>query len=280
MQLSSDGNWSDRTKSEKRRSWDCRQWISKGKCSRGESCSFKHDINKTGEGKGKRNDQVLLHQDHDHKAKTKNGKGAAQGKVPKGNSSSGKQNQPSCCSPLERKCTKPSCDCWLPPECVKHRTDEGCILVENVCFFIPIMKRQMRSKKYKNFEKKKRDRPLQWYAVIKHWVVNHTTSNCQDRLLDLRTWDGPCWGRAARDLGKHILHSNVQKTAERFIKRREQLGPPLGVIQGGLHNLTTRFGQKMEQEKQLGNVPRGCTKLAERTWRTKKHFSEQRYSGQ
>ena len=36
---------------------------------------------------------------------------------------------------------------------------------------------------------------------------------------------------------------------------------------------TTRYGQKMMQEKQRGPLPRSCTKFAECTWRTKPHSS-------
>ena len=32
----------------------CRQWVAKGKCSKGASCSSKHDIDKNSRGKGKR----------------------------------------------------------------------------------------------------------------------------------------------------------------------------------------------------------------------------------
>ena len=80
-------------------------------------------------------DQVLLRRDHDHKAKTIKMKNrATKGKVPKGTSPSGTPNQPSCFSNLKGKCTKPSCNCWHPPECVKHKTNEGCQFWESVRF--------------------------------------------------------------------------------------------------------------------------------------------------
>ena len=40
----------DRSKHEERKSQDCGQRLAKGKCSKGEACSFKHDMNKKGKG--------------------------------------------------------------------------------------------------------------------------------------------------------------------------------------------------------------------------------------
>ena len=82
----------------------CRQWVAKGKCSKGASCSSKHDIDKKAEVKANVIDQVLLRRDHDHKAKTiKMKKGATKGKVPQGTSPSGTPNQPSVFQQCEGK---------------------------------------------------------------------------------------------------------------------------------------------------------------------------------
>ena len=45
----------------------------RGQCFKGEACSFKHDFDKTGKVKANVIDEVLLRQDHDHRAKTENG---------------------------------------------------------------------------------------------------------------------------------------------------------------------------------------------------------------
>ena len=44
----------DTSKNEERKSQYVRQWLTKGKCSSGESCSFKHDISMKGKGKSRR----------------------------------------------------------------------------------------------------------------------------------------------------------------------------------------------------------------------------------
>ena len=66
--------------------------------------------------------------------------------VPRGASPPGKQNQPLRFSHLKSKCTRPSCDYWQPPDCVKQKTDEGCKFREHVCFFIPTMTMHMMRK--------------------------------------------------------------------------------------------------------------------------------------
>ena len=55
----------------RRETGDCEQWLAKRKCSKEESCSFKHDTNKIS-AKVKPNviDQVLLHQALGHQEKT------------------------------------------------------------------------------------------------------------------------------------------------------------------------------------------------------------------
>ena len=113
------------------------------------------------------------------------GKGAAKRNVPNVTSPSGKPNQPSCFSNLKGKCTKPSCNCWHPPECVKHKTNEGCQFWESVRFV-------SHNNEAPRNTSKKRTRHLkitilQFYAVIPNWVVHLRTSNYQNKRLDLRT---------------------------------------------------------------------------------------------
>ena len=164
----------------------CRQWVAKGKCSKGASCSFKHAIDKKEEVKANVIDQVLLRRDHDHKAKTVKMKNrATKGNVPTGTSPSGKPNQPSCFSNLKGKCTKPSCNCWHPPLCVKHKTNEGCQFWESVRFVSHNNEapRKMSKKRTRHLK----ITILQFYAVIPNWVVHLRTSNYQNKRLDLRT---------------------------------------------------------------------------------------------
>ena len=102
VQLPSDGKQRTEAKAKTEKTGDCRRWLANGKCFKGESCGFKHDMNKKGEGKGKRDRPSSPWPGPRSQNKdSKDGTGAAKGKVPKGTSPSGKPNQPSCFSYLK-----------------------------------------------------------------------------------------------------------------------------------------------------------------------------------
>ena len=69
--------------SKDQRTGDCTQWTSRGQCSRGDSCSFKHDLNK----KSKRDkNKIPFYFRRDKTLETR-------GKRPKGTSPSGKSHK-------------------------------------------------------------------------------------------------------------------------------------------------------------------------------------------
>ena len=96
---------------------DCAQVISKGRCSRGVSCSFKHDSDKELERRRKRTYQM--------------------GSDPKSSSASGKPNKRVCYSYQGEQCPHGSaCDSWHPPECShsieierRRRGENKCVLM-------------------------------------------------------------------------------------------------------------------------------------------------------
>ena len=148
MQLPSDGKerTEAKTKRESHKIAD-NNWF-KGKCSKRESCSFKHDITKKGKGRGKRDRPSSPSLEPRSQSKdSKDGEGVAKGKAPKGISPSAEPNHPLCFRYLKGKYTKPLCDDLHPPECVKHRTDERCTFWENERFSMQTTKRQVRSRR-------------------------------------------------------------------------------------------------------------------------------------
>ena len=126
MQLPSDGNQRTEAKMKTNKSQDCRQWMAKGRCSKGELCSFKHDISKKRKGKGKRDrPSSPLQRPRSQSKDCHYGKSAANGKSPER-----QPNQLSCFSHLKGKCTTPSCDYGQPPARVKLKTDKSFTLGE------------------------------------------------------------------------------------------------------------------------------------------------------
>ena len=66
---------------------------------------------------------------------SEDGRGVSEGKIPKRTSPSGHKEQPPCKKYLKETCTGPSCDCWHPPDGVKHYTKEGCDFGDKCAFF-------------------------------------------------------------------------------------------------------------------------------------------------
>ena len=122
--------------------------------------------------------------------------------VPQGTNPSGEEKQLSCCSYLKGKCTKSSCDCSHPPECVKHKTNPGCKFGDK-CALRHSENSEAPNKKTKTCEKHTKQQLL-LYAVVRSWVVHLRTSNCENKRLDLRTCDDPSSRRAAKYLQGYI----------------------------------------------------------------------------
>ena len=117
------------------------------KCSEGNSGSFKH------EGKAKVRARVPLVLDVDHQQETVNKVQAfKKKKCRREPSPSGDKEQPPWHKYLKETCTDPSCDCWHPPDYVKHNTKEGFDFGDK-CAFLRRGKKQFAEQ-----EKNKRDR--------------------------------------------------------------------------------------------------------------------------
>ena len=102
------------------------------------------------------------------------------------------------------KCTKPSCDYWHSPQCVKHKTSEGCKFGE-ICTLLHSDNSESPDKKTKTDSKADKKQQLLFYAVFRSWFENlRMLNHCQNQRLDLRTRDGPSWRKAAKDLGGQI----------------------------------------------------------------------------
>ena len=165
----------------------CRQWVAKGKCSKGASCSSKHDINKKSRGKGKRDRPSSPSQ---------------------GPRSQGKDNKD------EKRCNKRKSpkrhqSVWFSKSAFVFQQSEGKVHetvmqllasrpnVSNtrrmkVVNFGKVCVSSVTTTKHQGTLRKKRTRHLkitilQFYAVIPNWVVHLRTSNYQNKRLDLRT---------------------------------------------------------------------------------------------
>ena len=104
---------------------ECFQWNAHGQCSKGDSCSFSHDIQASGNsGKGQRR-KGRSSSPASH-SKTKQ---TARDKNPHRDQGVNRKNH------LKRMkipcrfkfCTKPSCSLWHPPVCQNYKSEKGCV---------------------------------------------------------------------------------------------------------------------------------------------------------
>ena len=97
---------------------DCWQWESNGQCSRGDNCSFRHDINKRAKSTQPNPSPNSFMQ--------QNERNASRMRSPRGKSPSGRMSRWPCKDYLKGTCTNSICEKWHPPECLFYKTKSGC----------------------------------------------------------------------------------------------------------------------------------------------------------
>ena len=97
---------------------DCWQCKANGQCSKGDNCSFRHDMNKRAKSTQPNPSPRSCTQ--------QNVKNASRTKSPRGRSPSGKWLD--CRARITSKgtCTNSFCGKWHPPECLFYKTKSGC----------------------------------------------------------------------------------------------------------------------------------------------------------
>ena len=97
---------------------DCRQWKSKGQCSRGDTCSFRHEINKRA--------KMTQPNPSPNSFMQQNERNASRTRSPRGKSPSGRMSRWPCKDYLKGTCTNSFCKKWHPPECLFYKTKSDC----------------------------------------------------------------------------------------------------------------------------------------------------------
>ena len=97
---------------EQRSVGDCWQWKANGQCSKGDNCSFRHDINKRAKStQPSPSPTSFMRQNERNASRTR----SPRGKSPSGGSK----------DYLEGICTTPFCEKWHPPECLFYKSESG-----------------------------------------------------------------------------------------------------------------------------------------------------------
>ena len=97
---------------------DCWQWKTNGQCSKGDNCSFRHDINK----------RAKLTQPNPSPSSfmRQNERNASRTRSPRGKSPSGRLSRWPCKEFLKGTCTNSFCEKRYPPECLFYKSESGC----------------------------------------------------------------------------------------------------------------------------------------------------------
>ena len=97
---------------------DCKQWEANGQCSKGDNCSFRHDLNK----------RAKLTQSNPSPSSfmQQNERNASRTRSPRGRSPSGRMSRLPCKDYLKGTCTNAFCEKWHPPECLFYKSENGC----------------------------------------------------------------------------------------------------------------------------------------------------------
>ena len=95
---------------------DCWQWESNKQCSKGDNCSFRHDINKRA--------KTTQPNPSPSSSTWQNERNASRTKSPRG-SPSGRMSRWPCKDYLKGTCTNSFCEKWHPPECKFYKSERG-----------------------------------------------------------------------------------------------------------------------------------------------------------
>ena len=103
---------------EQRSLGDCWHWKANGQCSEGDNWSFRHDMNKRAKSTQPNPSPNSFMRQNERKA--------SRTRSPRGRSPSGRMARWPCKDYLKGTCNNSLCERWHPPECLFHKSENGC----------------------------------------------------------------------------------------------------------------------------------------------------------
>ena len=145
---------------EQRSPGDCCIWKANGQCSKGDNCSFRHDMNTRA-----KSTQPNPSPRSSTQQRVKN---ASRTRSPIGTSPSGEMARLPCKDYLTRTCTTPFCERWHPPECLFYNSEKRCRFGEKRSCAHRKVDEQPSKKSQKNG-----DTQVQWlyWRIHDNWVA-------------------------------------------------------------------------------------------------------------
>ena len=130
---------------EQRTLGDCWQWKANGQCSKGDNCSFRHDINKRA---------TSTQPNPSPSSSTRqNEKNASRTRSPRGKIPSCRMSRCPCKDYLKGTCTNSFCEKWHPPECLFYKSENGCRLGDKCSYAHRQVEEQLSKDQKKNGDK-------------------------------------------------------------------------------------------------------------------------------
>ena len=172
----------------------CWQWESNGQCSKGDKCSFRHDINKRGKMTQLNTSPNSFMQQNERKAS-------------RTRSPSGRMFRLPCKDYVKGTCTNSFCEKWHPPECLFYKTKSGCRFGGKCSYAHRQVDEQPCKRSKKNDDKSAVAmlKNVDWHENVRQSVVNHghDRSGRPDKNRDHELKRGPTGRRSsnARQMG-------------------------------------------------------------------------------
>ena len=237
---------------------DCWQWDANGQCSKGDNCSFRHDVNKRAKMTQPNSSPDSFMQQDERKA--------SRTRSPKGKTPSGRMFRLPCKDFFKGTCTNSFCEKWHPPECLFYKTKSGCRFGEK-CLYAHRQVDEQPSKRSKKNDYKSAVAMLKKHELYDRTgkpVVCHDTrhehhgpvvcSSSSTRQLGcvFQDMEPPKFSsilRKSSDMQKPIQRVKFTKVVARHEKIRGQ-NPSLGVIFPGEPHQRSPNGPKVEDRSQ------------------------------
>ena len=182
---------------------DCWQWETTGQCSRGDNCSFRHDVNKRAKMTQPNPSPNSFMQQSERKV--------SRTRSPRRKCFSGRMSRWPCKDYLKGICTNSFCEKWHPPECLFYKTKRSCRFGEKCSYAHRQVDEQPSKRSKKNDDKsavailKKSD----WHENVRELVVNyvkgHDRSERPDKKRDHELKRGPA-GRRSSTHGNWVVY--------------------------------------------------------------------------
>ena len=216
-----------RTKQREQRTLgDCWQWKANGQCSKGDNCSFRHDINKR---------EKLTQPNPSPSSSTRqNERNASRTRSPGGKSPSGRMSRWPCKDYLKGTCTNSFCEKWHPPEWLFYNSESGCRFGEK-CSYAHRQVEEQPSKRFKKNGDKSAVAMLkkheQHYRTVIPVVYDHSSNTRQLGCVsqDMEPPKSSSILRKSSFIRKPIRCVKFTKPVARHAYIRDQ-NPSLGMI--------------------------------------------------